>query len=361
MKRLFKYTLWSLIAFVAFASCEDGIDSITKVAPGEDKTAPVVTIKYPIEGTKIRVTEDVTTLKIQLDVVDDIEIGKVIVKLNGTVLKEYADFKDYRHAVETYEHNALANGKHVLTIEATDLSGKSSSASVNFEKIEPYRPEFDGEVFYMPFDGDQVDLMSLAEATKVGSPTFVSGKTGMAYAGATDGYLTFKLSDFTTVPAAEFSAAFWYKLKSAPDRAGILTVSPDNSSNPTENIMTSGFRFFREGSATSQTFKLNVGFGTDGAWFDGGTAASFGPDDKWVHLAFTISPTTCALYFNGEVVKDGSFAGISWADCTIMSIGSGAPYFTGWSHYSDLSLIDELRIFNKALSKEEIKAVMAAQ
>lgn len=359
--KTFKNIAWSLAALLALASCEDGIDSISKVDPGEDKSAPVVTINYPVEGTKIRVVEDVTTLKIQLNVVDDIEIGKVVVKLDGTTLTEYSAFKDYRHAVEAFVYEGLTNGVHVVTVEATDLSGKNASASVNFEKIEPYRPVFDGEVFYMPFDGDFLDLVSIAEAAKVGSPTFVTGRTGMAYGGAADSYLTFNLNDLTTPLGAEFSAAFWYKLNASPDRAGILVISPDNSSNPSENIMTSGFRFFREGSTTSQTFKLNAGFGSDGAWFDGGAAASFGPDGTWVHLAFTISPTACAVYINGEVVKDGSFDGISWADCTLLSIGSGAPFFTGWSHYSDVSLIDELRIFNKALSPGEVKAAMAAQ
>ena len=41
-----------------------------------------------------------------------------------------------------------------------------------------------------------------------------------------------------------------------------------------------------------------------------------------------------------------------------MSIGSGAPRFNEWNHLSDHSLIDELRIYNKALSAAEIKQLM---
>ena len=41
-----------------------------------------------------------------------------------------------------------------------------------------------------------------------------------------------------------------------------------------------------------------------------------------------------------------------------MSIGSGAPLFVDWGHLSDTGLIDELRIFNKALTETEVQTIM---
>jgi len=58
------------------------------------------------------------------------------------------------------------------------------------------------------------------------------------------------------------------------------------------------------------------------------------------------------------VVSQGAYPGISWANCDILTIGSGAPNFTEWGHLSDLSLIDELRIFDKALTQEEIQQMV---
>ncbi len=49
---------------------------------------------------------------------------------------------------------------------------------------------------------------------------------------------------------------------------------------------------------------------------------------------------------------------ISWANCTNISIGSGAPGFIGWNHLSDLSYLDELYLFDKVLTTEEIQAIM---
>jgi hypothetical protein len=42
-----------------------------------------------------------------------------------------------------------------------------------------------------------------------------------------------------------------------------------------------------------------------------------------------------------------------------MSIGSGAPRFNEWGHLSDNSLIDELRIYNKALTASMIQSMAA--
>jgi hypothetical protein len=227
----------------------------------------------------------------------------------------------------------------------------------------PYVPKYSGEVFYMPFEGSYKDLVSNTTATKVGSPIFADGKKGQAYSGAADSYVTFPT---TTLKSSNFSAVFWTKINSTPDRAGILVMGPEDKANAgypaTQNNRTSGFRFFREGSATTQRFKLNAGNGTADSWFDGGSAADVdATTGQWVHMAFTISGTECVVYINGEVAKQGSFGGIDWTGCDLLSIMSGAPRFTEWNHFSDLGMMDELRIFNKALTQAEVKTIMNAE
>lgn len=358
-----KYIIISLLS-VLFISCESGIDPISAVDPGPDKTEPVLTISYPLEGTLIRVREDVTSINIQVNAIDDIELESVVISLNGSTIGTYSDFTDYRQAVISHNFTTLGNGEHTLTVVAKDLSGKSTSKSVNFEKVAPYNPIYDGEIFYMPFDGDILELVSINNATKVGNSGFTTGKIQNAYIGSIDGYLTFPTKDEDNaidLLSNEFSAGFWYKVNASPDRAGILVIGPVDSANPTAmNNRNHGFRFFREGSASNQTFKLNVGNGTSDVWFDGGAAASLNPATAdWVHMAFTISSSECVVYINGQVVKRDNFGGVSWSGCDILSIGSGAPRFTGWNHFSDLSPIDELRIFNKALTQVEVQKIIS--
>jgi hypothetical protein len=221
---------------------------------------------------------------------------------------------------------------------------------------------YEGQVFYMSFDGNYVDAVSTQAATVVGTPGFSDDAlSGQSYQGAADSYLTFPSAGLTT--GSSFSASFWLKVNASPDRAGVLVIGPPDPNLPaTPNNRTKGFRFFREGSATTQTFKLNVGTGAGEHWFDGGTAAQVdATTNQWVHYAFTISPTEGVVYINGEIAKQEAFEGVDWAETDILSIMSGAPRFTEWGHLSDQSLMDELRIFNKALTQEEVQAIRQAE
>jgi hypothetical protein len=251
MKILKHISAGALSIVFAFA-CNEGIDPISHVEPGPDEAAPTITVSYPLEGTRVQVKEDVAPLDIQFEATDDIEIQQVAFSLDGTEVGTLSGFKDYRRAVETFTYESLTNGDHSLVVTVTDLSGKETSATVNFEKVPPYQPVFDGEIFYMPFDGDYMELVNIMTATKVGSPTFTDASVhGKAYAGAADAYLTMPTTAITT---SEFSAAFWYNLNSTPDRSGILTIGPPDPNLPaTPNNRKNGFRFFREGSPTNQT------------------------------------------------------------------------------------------------------------
>ncbi len=348
--KIFSKLLIFALAFLAFNACEqDYIDDISKVEPGADETAPQVTLNYPKEGTRIQVTEPETTINIDFEVTDDIEIGTVKIVLDGSEIASFDNFIDYRRFLHELTYEGLGNGEHTLSVTATDLDGKSTTVSVNFEKVPPYEAKFDGEVFYMPFNGDFMELISQEMGTVVGSPGFVEDGISLnAYQGATDAYVSFPTDILNT---GAFSAAFWYKVNPEPGNAGVISISPAGEDR------TKGLRFFREGDATSQRFKLNVGNGSGEIWNDGDVLDP--SEDKWVHVAFTVSEASTIIYFNGQPVATTDGGVIDWTGCEGISIASGAPNFTYWGHGADPSLFDELRIFNKALSQEELQTVMA--
>ena len=162
------------------------------------------------------------------------------------------------------------------------------------------------------------------------------------------------------------SGVFWMKVNAVPDRAGILTISAEDKAPAvpgTQNLRTKGFRFFRELDGTLERLKLNVGVGGIlETWNDGGTVDPVLAG--WVHFAFTISGTTTKIYINGvkTTKPDGVLiAPIDWTGCDLLTIMSGVPRFTEWKHFSDLSLLDELRIFNKELTIEEITIIYNAE
>src|SRR5690606_1386745 len=207
--KIFKYLIVVAAVAAVIAACNEGIDPISAVPPGDDTTSPTVNITYPGEGTLIRVKEEVTPIDIRFEVVDDIEIQSISVQLDGTSIAEYNEFKDYRRALESYMYESLTNGPHTLTITATDLSGKSTSEEVTFEKVEPYQAAYDGEIFYMPFDDEVLELISITTGTVEGSTSYVPGKVGKAVRldAANKSYILFPSDAVSAVNA--FSVSFW--------------------------------------------------------------------------------------------------------------------------------------------------------
>lgn len=333
-------------------SCNEGIDPITAVDAGVDETAPQVTITYPTEGVELMPFEEETSINVEFKVTDDIEVANITVSMDGAKIAAFSSFKDYRIVSEEVTYEGLGNGEHTVTVSATDIEGKTTTQEVNFAKLAPYSAQFDGEVLYMPFNADYMDFISFQEATEVGSPGFAGDAFlgADAFQGAEDSYLTFPMDD---LKSTEFSAAFWYKVNPTPDRAGILVVG-DNADDRNQ-----GFRLFREGDANEQRIKVNVGTGAAESWNDGGVidvAAG-----AWVHIALSISQTQSTLYFNGvEMLSADLPATIDWTGCQELVIGSGGPTFDYWGHGYDASQMDELRIFDKALSQSDVQIMMNA-
>jgi hypothetical protein len=216
------------------------------------------------------------------------------------------------------------------------------------------------EILYMSFDTDFTVEVSDAVATAVGSPSVVDGGvSGKAYSGDTASYLTIPTAGLLN---DEFSASMWIKLDPEASRAGILTIGAPDTENPdSPNNRKNGFRFFREGDANTQTFKLNVGNGEADTWIDGGAFATFSATrEGWLHLAITVGGGKSQVYLNGILAAvSGEEVVVDWTDCDIISIGSGAPRFTGWNHLGETSMLDELRLYNGVLNPAQIAALKA--
>jgi hypothetical protein len=357
MKILNKIFFLSLMLFLV-AGCEQGIDPISAVAPGPDELAPVVKINYPTSVTVIRDEASKVPVKIQCEASDDIELASIVLQLDGTQIATFNNFIDYRRAVVEYIYDGVTDGIHSLAVIATDLTGKSTTQTVSFQKTTPYHALYDGEVFYMPFDGDAIEQISNTSATVVGAPTYVDGKKVKAYAGATDSYLNFPT---TGLLGSEFSLAFWYNINATPARAGIFAIArPYTVYNDTTRYK--GFRIFRENSGTSQNIGVNLGTGKAEVWISPIKTvlpANFG---TWMHIAISVSATTANVYIDNVLVKTAALTKpIDWTNCAPISIASGKPNFTYWDHLSDLSLYDEMRIFNKAITADQVAALYAAK
>ncbi|MEQ8471850.1 MAG: LamG-like jellyroll fold domain-containing protein [Marinoscillum sp.] len=354
--------LASLAVLVTVISCgdEDPIDETE-----EDLEAPVVTISAPTDGKVISTLDETTTVSIKFTATDDVELASVVVDLDGTQLEEVTTFTDFRSYTGNVDKTDVADGEYTITVTATDLAGKTGSATSTFTKetLNPYTP-MDGEVLYMPFEGNYTDLVNEADATVVGSPEFAGeGKEGDdAYKGATDSYLTFPTEG---IQSTEMTVSVYMKINADPDRAGILIMAPEDPANEEfQNNLKHGFRIFREATNAGATQRIKAHFGNGAeeafsVWLDGGALADLDPTvDEWHHFALVIGETTAAFYIDGgKVAENAEHTGMDVTGCDLLSIMSGVPRFTQWDHNSDLSSLDELRIFNKALTEAELETL----
>ncbi|MDP3679829.1 MAG: LamG-like jellyroll fold domain-containing protein [Flavobacterium sp.] len=152
----------------------------------------------------------------------------------------------------------------------------------------------------------------------------------------TNDNITFKDNyDFT----APFSIEVWVKPNSV---TGTQTIFSKRDSN---NL------------ATGYDLKL-IGDKISFNWNGTGTVASnYGiSTSRWYHIAVTLSGTTYRLYIDGVEVKNasGSLPATNDFDCILgaMNKSGSQPisYFNGW--------MDELRIWNKALTPEQLHQIM---
>lgn len=355
MKNIIKIG-FATISLLAMASCSEGyIDDISQVSAGEDKAAPVITINSPAAGTTtIPFTDTTSDFKFDYKVTDDIEIASVEILIDGVNQKKINNFLDYRIYSEIYTKN-LGLGNHTFTVNAKDLTGKTATKSVTFNIDNKYTALY-GEKAYFPFFAGNVftDLLSGSNPSVMGSPkTATGGKSGAAYVGAADSYLQIPFTNSLYSNDNGVSLTFWYKVDPNQDRAGIITLGDESIAN-NDDSRKKGFRLFREGG--SKTVKLNVGIGSGESWNDG---FSIGSNTGWIHVAVTISKTESKIYLNGVLQRTATFATpFDFSNCAKLSIGSGAPTFTYWDHKSDTSMIDELRIYDKALDEATVKSTM---
>ena len=118
---------------LSFAACKKGyIDPISKVDPGTDEQAPTVEITSPSSDIQYPATTDAADFDFKFKVTDDIELSKVDISLDGTLLKSYTSFIDYRGISGSYTYAGLGIGSHTFEVVATDLSGKSITKSFAF-------------------------------------------------------------------------------------------------------------------------------------------------------------------------------------------------------------------------------------
>jgi len=200
------------------------------------------------------------------------------------------------------------------------------------------------QVLYLPFDWDDDsyarDRSGYGNHGTIYGAARAGGKIGMALSfDGVDDYVNVPHSA-SLVPARDFTIMFWMK------RIGTPTA---------------------EGSFFSKEYWLRLHMNTNGdvdfrVRLVDGTVPSTGyyptPLNEWIHYTGVLKGTKLLLYLDGKLVSEVSNTGADLKPDIggVLHIAHDVERAIGIRHYP--IVMDEVRIYNRALSQDEIRMLM---
>lgn len=193
-------------------------------------------------------------------------------------------------------------------------------------------------VAWYRFDGDASDSSgNELHGTEMGNPTYEAGVFGLAIRLDGDGdYVDcgfapeFDITDFITF-------TYWIKV-----------VEFDKGWN---TVLSKGDDSWRSSRAGRNNFMEAAVTGTTGDYTYGVTPVD---DDQWHHIGWVYDGTMNYLYVDGEVDATEESTGQINVSSYPLWIGENSQFPGGcWN-----GLIDDVQIYNRALSQEEVQIIM---
>ncbi len=302
-------------------------ETFTTVVP--DLIAPSVTVLSPSSAATVS-----GIVAIDVAASDDIGIAGVQFLLDGNNLGTEDTAAPYSFGWNTA---TVSNGTHVLSASAKDTGGNTTVS--------------------VPITVTVVNAVPNGLVLALG---FNEG-TGTSAADSSGNGNTGTLSSATWTTSGKYGNALSFNgsnaLVSILDRPSLdLTtgmtleawVNPSSTSNAWQDLiykMNNDIYYLEASSPQSQVPGMGGTFSSDPLY---GTAALAA--NTWSHLAATYDGATMRLYVNGTQVASRALAGAIQASSGALSIGGDSlygQYFAG--------LIDEVRVYNRALSGSEIQ------
>lgn len=245
-------------------------------------------------------------------------------------------------------------------------TGPGGSTGGDFEALEP--------VYFNSFDGTNSDVTIHGS----GEFKYVGGPWGNVYSNGMDGmrqnYLVLPSDVLGKCNGEALTIGVWVN-RGNETASGHYMWSPLISAYGAENTVDNTFPMFvaqyrgllqtnAGGTWTDYTDAQNVN-GANTAYHD---ATDWLADGDWHYYTAVITPTTAKVYLDGEVANaweldgaeaGGSAAGLLSADNGLTWICLGGNQAWNWGDPDPGFWFDDIAIYNKELSQEAIKTMMA--
>jgi YVTN family beta-propeller protein/uncharacterized repeat protein (TIGR03803 family) len=220
-------------------------------------------------------------------------------------------------------------GPHSFTITATAF-GNVTTERVAYTVSSGFAvPPFAGLTAWLPGDGTATDEVTGTDASWNGTPAYVEGKVAQAFSVGSGN--TVSLPFAQTGP---FTLQAWVRTPNRlqPEFAGILSSGGFGQAATTFQLELDGFGNYR----------LNAG--------NGDVSILIGPaTDFFQHLAVTFDGTTIVAYLNGRIVESAAWFGPPDPGFMTLAIGIDRDAVSPFE-----GLVDEVQVFNRALSDAEV-------
>lgn len=308
---------------------------VTGIPP--DRMAPVVTISLPAPGAIVS-----GTIQIVAVATDNVRVAGVTLLIDGVPTGVEATAEPYRF---TWNTTTLADGPHSVSAIARDAAGNTASSPVVL--VDVRNAVMPGSPLVAAYGFDEGGGIVASDASGRGQHGSISGATWAA--GRFGRALAFDgIDDWVTVASTD-----------ALGLTGALTV--EAWVYPTA---TGGWRTiaFKEAPAEvwRHTYGLYSTFGTEGPgghvlladYVNVHDAAAL-PLDRWSHLAMTYDGAAVKFFLNGVERLTAPGAGPLQISDGALRIGGNAM----WGDFFE-GRIDELRIYNRALTSSDIQRDM---
>jgi hypothetical protein len=308
------------------------------VAPSGDTTAPTVSISAPTAGATVS-----GPVSVAANASDNVGVSGVQFKLDGANLGTEDVTSPYSVSWDT---TAVANGSHTLTAVARDAAGNSATSVAVSVTVSNVIPPATGLVAAYNFDAGAGT--ALADRSGTGNNGTIANGTWSA-AGHAGGALSFNgTSTWVTVPDAnslDLTTGMTLEAWVNPNQLGTAWRTVLFKEQPGEFV----YSLYANQDTTRPVGQIYLG-GEKNAT---GTAAL--PLNAWTHLSVTFDGSNLRLYVNAAVVQSVAVIGALTPSTGVLRIGGNSV----WGEWYR-GLIDDVRIYNKALTASQIQADMAA-
>lgn len=284
-------------------------------------------------------------------------------------------------------HQVIMISLFVIAAFMSSCNKDDNNNNNNGNKVDPGTIATSNLIAYFPFDAEPTAGSSVANSTsitfarKVGNVTFVPGRRGNAYQGnSAESYLEYNVapgSPFTTMQ--EFTIATW--IKTPVTTTGAAKIFSLNGGD----VFMGNLALIQESQAVGDSVDMKVYL------YDSASPDWKGQDirmnkkeftnDKWFHFAavYRMSTSSLEFYANGKrVASQVKYAGpvpttgsqpllegiTLGSDMSKIYFGAWPQQIAGtpesWMTYFK-GMIDEFRIYNKALSDQELTDLYNAE